>query len=372
MPVPVFSKTWAIAPNTIVASSGTAALDYRAALFAIKQLLLTPGLMTIAYSCNGVVAGVPGDNVDRWATAVDLVWGTGAGARSWVVLRSTGIGAGFQVLIACRFATASVPSERWIDVVVSPSSGFSGGSTTTNPTASDAIPLRDGTASSADVNGYWLSDAAATFSTTLHAWGASDGSQVRIVACTSTAAKPVAILAFGQLVNPPTGHSSPAFYATWWSAADATVAKTRYADLFENARVWGAHGGVAYALYLAAHEVYAGGALGEGQLTANDLTGNWPITPCALLAAKRGAPTGVMGEPPDLWWGSAGIAAEGTTMDQISNPRRLVQWGNLVLPWDGATVPHNGAASVAAAVNADPTLTLAPTGTRYVPLSDEV
>lgn len=366
MPLPVFQKTWTITPNDITATSGVAATDAKNATLKLKNKLLGLGFTT-GYSCSSTVAGTVNDGVDRWATTANLVWNSTTGVRSWYVFKNTTIGSNFQVLIKCYSTTNA--SVYYLGIEVSPSAGFTGGSTTTNPTATDAITLTQGTTGE---SGWWSGPWSVAAGFTFHTWVSTDGEHVRIVICTSANTKPMGLIMFGKLYNPPDGHATPAFYASAYSSWTETNGYLRYADLYEAANVHGYNGG-GYLMHLGAHESYVDGAIGERQVAVNDLTGYWPISPCVLIAPSLlllSNQSGVMGEIPDLWWASTGLTVEGTTFDTAT--RQMVLWNNLIFPWDGVTNPHNGSAEVTTTADVDPTLPISPAGNRFVPISDDL
>ena len=122
----------------------------RTIMFAIKTGLIATydgsgvggaGAWSVVGSCDSLAAGI--DAVDRWVDRLDLVWGTGA--HSWIVLKQTGISAtdqGFQLLIDLRRTFSQ--SEN-CSMYISYSAGFTGGSTTARPTATDETTILDDT-----------------------------------------------------------------------------------------------------------------------------------------------------------------------------------------------------------------------------------
>lgn len=118
---------------------------HRANMWVIKTLLLGAG-WTVVGSCGYVGAAWASgmDGVDRWPDAVAVRWTeTTGGYFSWIVLRNTAINAsgnGYQICIACN---ATVNQTHYMTLVDSWGGGFTGGSTTTRPTASDEKVILD-------------------------------------------------------------------------------------------------------------------------------------------------------------------------------------------------------------------------------------
>jgi hypothetical protein len=79
-------------------------------------------------------------------------------------------------------------------------------------------------------------------------------------------------------------------------------------------------------------ETTLGGALGVKQNFANDVDGTFPMIPIAL-ASQSGGMRGRIGQLVDAWYGST-IINEGTTYPSDVT-RQFVQFGHLILPWDG-------------------------------------
>lgn len=97
------------------------------------------GAWAVVGSGNSVTNGL--DGVDRWISYSNLVWASAGSAHSWIVLKQTGIASNFQVCI--DLSNASYLNAT---VVASWSTGFTGGSNTARPTASDEVVLLSNTA----------------------------------------------------------------------------------------------------------------------------------------------------------------------------------------------------------------------------------
>jgi len=144
MALPTLTKTWQFNVNNALASFGTAALDNKNLLLQQKNALMGFGTLpaTMFYSCNSVTAGTAGDGVDRLATAANFVANNAGSAHSWYVLKFPGIGSNFQFLLDYNNNAAAGNAGQ---ISYSPSAGFTGGSTTAAPTATDQVgPINSG------------------------------------------------------------------------------------------------------------------------------------------------------------------------------------------------------------------------------------
>jgi hypothetical protein len=119
----------------------------RKLIYLLKDAMLAHG-WTVVGSCgyDGANFDAGMDGVDRWINqdAVTGVWygAPNAGMFSWIVLRNTAInatGQGYQVYIAPEMFTFSMNYP--IVVIGSWSAGFTGGGTSTRPTATDQLQL---------------------------------------------------------------------------------------------------------------------------------------------------------------------------------------------------------------------------------------
>lgn len=115
----------------------TRATNQTQTLLNIKDILVsfTSNPWTVRYSCDSVTAGTAGDGVDRWIDVGDLVHNTSGNAHSWIVLAQSGLG-GLQIVLDYD---SGAGGEELVSIIISLSSGFTGGTTTARPTATDEI-----------------------------------------------------------------------------------------------------------------------------------------------------------------------------------------------------------------------------------------
>lgn len=181
MALPALQKTWQGGTtlggvdlvNQLISQANSEATA-RFALFAIKQALTTFNLnpWTVVSSSDSVTA----DNTDRWLDEGDLVFRVlGGGVHSWIVLQQANVNPLFQVCFALSNILASDPNRQHLWIVVSPAAGFTGGTITDRPTATDEVEINTEGSS-------WLGSMTTGVDTRLSCIQSSDGQCTRIVA----------------------------------------------------------------------------------------------------------------------------------------------------------------------------------------------
>lgn len=142
-PFPVFTKSWQWYVNQLIDSDTTASLESAGAALAIKNGLCWSGFTapwTLKGCSNSVSSNMSG--IDLLLTKSNFVGGAAGAAHSWMVLRSP---AGQELCM--DFSSAS--GIYLAALYVSHAAGFTGGSTTNRPTATDEMSVRATTASPA-------------------------------------------------------------------------------------------------------------------------------------------------------------------------------------------------------------------------------
>lgn len=327
MALPTIEKTWQQDPNKIVAAS-TSLAEKRALLRGIKDALLVGckagggGLVpwTAVYSCDSVAAGAAGDAVDRWDADADLVWATAGSAHSWFVLKQTGIAANFQLLISCEGAATG---GHLLTVAYSYNAGFTGGTTTARPTATDEIVVLN--------NGNWVNG---NFTAAMR-WTAqqsSDGQCTRIW-----------IGAGGLVVGMWLLDKPKAPRATWTNPAICLVAGTGSASNYPTYANLGdfkvaARINTINALMAMTGEGGGSGTvqyLGQSQVAVDDLDLEWPMCPIGLYSATIGS-KGRHAQVFDLWWGAT-TPAVGDSYP-TGGTKLYAQVRDLIVPSGGVTL----------------------------------
>lgn len=320
MPLPTLDKTWQPSTNNAVAALGTPLATNRRILRTIKNLLLAFALngWTTRYSCNSAVAGAAGDGVDRWAADADLVWNAAGSAHSWYVLQQAGVGATFQVLISLEGASAS---GSLLTCYISPSAGFTGGSTTARPTATDEVVVLN--------NANWGGTGTADSNVIIDALQSTDGQCTRVVVCRLSAA--TTFMLFDRPKNPVTGWANPCVGV--WLGRDAANAFI-YSDLIGVALVKLRLGTTSTGAFCT-QEAFGATFIGSAAVGANEVSGDFPMLPVGIWC--NNAPVrGRQGEFFDLWMGYNSLAVGDTYPNDAT--RQFAQFGAPIVPWDG-TLP---------------------------------
>jgi hypothetical protein len=122
----VFDKTWN-AEDYLTTVQTTGANTNKTIIYNIKRIMKNHN-WTVVASSNSITA----DTNDNWNSIADIICATAGSIHSWIVLKNTAIASNFQVCFDMSNATTSN-----MTCAVSYSSGFSGGTTTARPTATD-------------------------------------------------------------------------------------------------------------------------------------------------------------------------------------------------------------------------------------------
>lgn len=323
MSLPTLVRTWQTSCNNAQAALGSALADNRGLLIAIKNQMLTFGTnpWTVRYSCNSTTAGTAGDGVDRWAsTPANLVWQGAGSAHSWIVLQQSGIATGFQLLLSCEGSSAS---GSIMVIVVSPSAGFTGGTTTARPTATDEQVLVNGVG----WGGVGTVDQSARWSVEQ----STDGAGTRIVTCAGGAVTGIAF--FEQPANVVTGWSSPS--VSLWVNGTGTLANF---STYGNSK--GRIGATSANLGISCEGTAGTAALGPADAVfgniANEVSGEWPFWPLGIDCSTAGV-RGRHGTLVDLWFGSSNVPS-GDSYPATGTTGQFAQFGVLIIPWNNGAV----------------------------------
>ncbi len=328
MSLPSLAQSWYFRGNFAVAATGTAINTNRTILKWIVDTLTGtsnwvdgngasathPNPMTVRYSCDSVTAGTVGDGVNRWAAISNLVWNNEGSAHSWIVLLFAD---GSQLLLACQGSSASGSS---LALYLSPAAGFTGGTTTARPTATDQIPIIlsttwTGLTSDASVKVHLMLNANGT---ALRFFLASGGQ----VSCAWIIGK---VTAF----DPATWLTPYAGFAQSISLGSNVLTTS---TLITNAANFKSRAASAMDLYLGS--MYFGVGLACAQLvSADDQSGEWPFFGNGL-ASITASNRGMKGYIPDMWLGSTTIASGSTyPATPPADQHQFVQFGVAIFPW---------------------------------------
>jgi hypothetical protein len=265
----------------------------RKMIYLLKEALKTVG-WTVVGSCGwdgvNVTAGM--DGVDRWIDmhAVTGTWtyAPHVGKMSWIVLRNTAIsadGAGYQIYLAPEMTSESMMYP--IVLIESYGAGFTGGSVTVRPTASDQVPML----STLNAGFSYYGDAARGF----NILSSADRSKTRIL-FSSNAMGTLHMWCFEK----------PQAAKTWWDKPClAGYSETpTYANLNEASIGLFTRAGVVSGIpaYLSADGFGTAGALGKQAILGGaDPNGNWMCSPVGIVGTCAQS-IGYMGRLSDAYW----------------------------------------------------------------------
>jgi len=319
MALPVLTKTWQISPNNTITSAGSVLLTDSRVWWTIKEQLIGFGTLpwTVRGSSNGTTAGM--DAVDRWVTETDIVKNFAGSAHSWIVLRQTGIATNFEICIDANH------SAGWLGTfVVSPSAGFTGGSTTARPTATDEMILLNTTTWGSQFDGQHQ----------IHAWQSTDGAST-IVQVWRSGTNQSLFLLLCKPNDPVTGWSNPSFsavvanngnaiaapYSTFWTSSGAGPVRGR------------APSGIIFINFGGEAITNAGNPAAISLNAASTFSGEWPFFPIggSTFTSPNNSRLGVV---PDLWW-KANAINDGDTFPNNPSVRQFVAAGGFIFPWLG-------------------------------------
>jgi hypothetical protein len=338
MSIPL-DKIWQVSANNVVPLSVGSGTQAERAYRTVKNAFVgfASGGWDVWYSCNGTVAGTAGDGVDRWSSDSDIKFAGSGSPRSWIVLKNRTTGA--QLLVTCGQGKGQLWNFAGNGFVISPSVGFTGGTTTTPPaTPSDAIVN--------DIAGgviYWVDGISVSSQSVVNIWQSTDGQCARHMSLDSG-------FVLAQFMNydtlkfpsfsPPTliggigvgGGGSPAKLAgsivNWYPGSnyDPIWARGPTGSLEDGQPV---QFGVTEEGFVTS--VYQ--PVGIAVPVASDLTGAFPLGPLGVTGLNAGS-IGRHGQLFDLWVGSAGVNTGDTYPNDTS--RQFAQFDDFVWPWEGS------------------------------------
>jgi len=325
MALPALEKTYQFNVNNVIAAGADELENVRKVLLQIKNALIGFATLpwTVVGSSNAATAAM--DAVDRWSVYTNLSWNTSAAARSWIVLKQTGLAANFQMLIALTSNAAS--NEHFCDIVISPASGFSGASTTARPTAADEVVIHSGAATQG-----WIGNFAGTaFTTNTHVMKSTDSKVTRWFIC--SAGKVVSYFAIEQAADPVTGWTVPVVVTSVVSVS-TTVDHPTYANLNDlNTAAAGFLATTKFGLYLTAEGFIAGMNGEQLAIVANEISSEWMMGPVGVVSTDVGK-RGRHGRLYDIWWGTT-VHENGTTFPADTS-RQFALFGDIIVPWNGS------------------------------------
>lgn len=329
MSLPSLSKAYHFISNYSVTATGTALGTNRTIVKKFKDFLINTGeswvdatnasvtptnMWSTRYSCDSVTAGSAGDGVDRWDSITDLVWAAAGVAHSWYVVRNTAIDTNCELLISCEGASGN---GALLTIVLSPSAGFTGGTTTARPTATDEIVVLNG----GTYGGVSNIDA----NVKLHVIKSTDGQCWRLFCANG-----------GQINTAVIVEKAAALHSSWARQAVAYVQGATAATnvltnaLLNSAANFNARGASAMTMFLVS-PASSGTQTNVTITAANDLSSEWPFI-MQQLFSNTASNKGLHGYLNDIWYGSTTVAS-GSTAPTTGTQHQFVQLGSLIFPW---------------------------------------
>ena len=325
MALPTVVKTYQYSVNNTIAAGATDTENFQRVLLGIKNALIGFGTLpwTVVGSSDSAAAAM--DAVDRWAAYTNLVWNTAGNARSWIVLKNTGLAANFQLLL-CLTAVGAT-NEYLMEMVISPASGFTGSSTTARPTATDEVVVH--TSSQAWIGGFTV-----PFATVHHVLKSTDGEVTRWIICNNGVM--VGYFSIEKAQNPVTGWTVPVVVTSVVSAS-TTVKHASYANLnYLSTSTTGFLGATSIPLYWTAEGFIAATNGEQINAVVNEISSDWPLGAVGLVSTTIGK-RGRHGMLFDVWWIPSGSLITGGTLPSDAT-RTMAVFGDIVLPWNGTVV----------------------------------
>jgi hypothetical protein len=315
MALPALVKTWQHNVNQAIAAQGTVLATDRLAWRTLKNSLIgfASNPWTVRGSSNSSAAAM--DQVDRWVTDANLVWASGA--HSWIVLRQTGIATNYELCIDLNSGTNGTGT-----IATSPAAGFTGGTVTARPTATDENVL----ISTNTIGG--VNSTSTDNNVKLSVQQSTDGQCTRAQMWSQNIQTMLMVL--DKPANPVTGWTNPSFSVS----LGAFIASVGTLTNLVTTPVAKGKGASAMTLAMTLEGQATAGSLQTLLTSANDLSGSWPFLPIGMYSATA-LNRGRHGSFFDLWFGSSAVSNADTYPNDTS--RQFAQLGALIFPWNGTT-----------------------------------
>ena len=348
MSLPTLNKTWQFSVNQTALGQGSANASAAQLALTIKNSLkgFSNNPWVVRYSSNASgttgsptgTVGTVGDGIDHWTTQADINTGGSNSRHAWMVMRQTGIATNFEMC----WDFQSTSTLNTCAISVSPSAGFTGGSATAAPTATDQVFVLG----SINSQGTWSSGIDTTHQAQV--MQSTDGYCTRIIAYRGTATT-TNLCTYWSMERPQnvvSGWINPS--VTTFIGATSGIAPT-----YSNLSINGISDGynpivvgtftIKYSGEGSGNNTNTGGLLVNNTsdnvgLVSNDFDGTWPFYPVGIYSTT-GLCRGKLGNLFDLWWAPVGLN-NGDTFPISSATRQFVVMGPLIFPWtNDGTIP---------------------------------
>lgn len=314
MAMPSVDKTYQFAQQ-FIGGSGSYQTDCKYLWWYFKEVLKGFGTApwTVTGSSDTTTAGMDGN--DRWTDISKLVTASTATA-SWIVLRQTGVGTNFEICIHLRLSGSTAYNNVAIGVSYA---GFTGGSTTARPTATDEQ--------------FWYSATSAmrpgqAFAYNILAFHSTDGEVNRVIFLDESG-EPAMYFAAEKPKNPVSGWTTPWLASYFYTSAGTPAFGTA---LNTSARYIGRNGSTNFTAYLS----------GEGYISSlltarnrqSSITGKHLVSSMGVVSETSGV-RGRIGQVYDMWWVPRLGAANLINLWPDDSTRKYIQVVDCLLPWNG-------------------------------------
>ena len=352
MPAPSIIHDWRFAVSQSFSGASPAAMR-QSLLRGLKNLLLGTGSYTdslsvvatvttpweVELSCDSVATSAI---TDLWDADGDLVWAAEGVAHSWIVLTNPdyfGTGVPLSILLVCGPASTQ---NATLAIVIS-RAGFTGGTITARPTATDEHVVRP-TGGSISTAGWQGDDNSATSLTMrLHFLMTADGRKFHIFFTRAA----VCIAQWSLFdCDEDAGWTDPYLFtvASEDFAAGAEVELLTVAGHYrtDTERLWYGReeAGIGDFTVEAGIPTWTNAIATADQmpgLALNGFTGGWLPFPIVLRGIAPAA--GPLAVVPDMWWAreAAGTGSGGADVATGVNIQ-FMQFGAVMVPWNDTTI----------------------------------
>lgn len=325
--LPTLTKTWTspgqFSVNNAVFDQGSVQATLRLLLRSIKNAMkaFPSNGWTVTGSSDAVTAGM--DATDRWSADSKLVGAAEGVNHSWIVLKQASINTNYCVLINLQSSNLGA-----VDFWVSPNAAFTGGSITNRPTSTQEFQITSATE--------WISY---TTPFKYHAIQSDDGQCTRIIVNGASQVK--SLWVFDRPQSPHASWTDPCVQYVYGTSDDtgaATYDKLHYNkptnETSSRPRVKFPFG-VSEAHWTG--ETFRDYPAGVLQNFPEDLSSAWAIRPIAIHTELQGT-RGRVGRLFDLYWGTRGVSMGDTY--PASGTKLWAHFGDIIVPWDGLSVPQ--------------------------------
>jgi len=322
MALPTLVKTWQYDKNNQITTGDGS--GYGELMYTWKTIMTSWGSSpwTVVASSDASSAGA----ADYWTSPSACNTHRGSGvAHCWIVLQQDGVASGFQICVDLNENGGGADSV--MNTYVSESAGFTGGTVTNRPTATDEVNTFDGVGSP-----QWVANE--TLSTTpawISVFQSTDGSSTRW--CIWVNNQMHCFFCIEKPSNTPAGWTLPWLTICAIDRYAGTNYRPTYSYLNDAKNLVNCRaGGARHNVYLSSEGVVTS-MLGQLQTFGADLDSSaWPMFPIGLWCDESGA-RGRIGTLDDIYWGSTSINDGDHYPGDAS--RLWVQLGDIIQPWGG-------------------------------------